>query len=296
MASLISPLESTPNTGGFTINVDVSSQDNKNKQGKNSSASGQISNFSHQLQDTLTLSPEAQQKVRELQQRDAEVRAHEQAHVAGGGGHVQGGIQYAYTTGPDKKQYATGGSVSIDTSPVPGDPEATIEKARAVRSAALAPSSPSAQDHSVAAAAATMEAEAQSEKSQDAFEAQGRSFSTDPAPTQEETRRIPNVNQPDMASVAALYARNVGFATYLENAHNQAFTPSSSAVPSTQAVHTAKEVNETASLFSTSRATSGATVSAQAASSAYSIQAERAAWATALAPVGKWAGGVDIHV
>jgi hypothetical protein len=57
-----------------------------------------------------------------------------------------------------------GGEVSIDTSSVPGDPEATMQKARDVRRAALAPASPSAQDQMVAAKAAQMEAEARTEK------------------------------------------------------------------------------------------------------------------------------------
>ncbi len=291
MASSISPMETMPNLSGFSINVDVSSQDNKNKQSKNTQSSA----FSLEPQDTITLSPEAQQRVRELQQRDAEVRMHEQAHVASGGGHVQGGVQYSYTTGPDKKQYATGGTVSIDTSPIAGDAEATIEKARAVRSAALAPSTPSAQDHSVAAAAASMEAEAQSQKSQEEYEEQGRAFSSDPAPTQEEVRRIPHGNQPDMASVAALYARNVGFAAHLEEIQNQPFL-SSSSVAQTQASSAGQDSSGHSPLFSVSRSTSATTISPQAASSAYNIEAQRAARATALIPMGVWAGGIDIHV
>ena len=114
--------------------------------------------------DVLQLSPEAQRVVSRLQQRDTEVRAHEQAHMAAAGGHATGGASYSYTRGPDGKQYATGGSVSIDTSPVQGDPEATLEKARTVRSAALAPGSPSAQDQSVAAQASNMEMKARMEK------------------------------------------------------------------------------------------------------------------------------------
>ena len=41
----------------------------------------------------------------------------------------------------------------IDTSPVPGDPEATIDKMEVVKRAALAPAEPSVQDRSVAAQA-----------------------------------------------------------------------------------------------------------------------------------------------
>jgi hypothetical protein len=52
--------------------------------------------------------------------------------------------------------YATGGEVQIDTSPISGDPEATIRKAETIRRAALAPASPSDQDRRVAAMAARM--------------------------------------------------------------------------------------------------------------------------------------------
>lgn len=114
--------------------------------------------------DSLTLSPEAQSRLRELQQRDAEVRSHEQAHLAAGGPHVSGGANYTYQKGPDGRQYAIGGQVSIDVSAVPGDPDATREKARQARRAALAPGEPSGQDRQVAAKAATLEAKAAQEE------------------------------------------------------------------------------------------------------------------------------------
>ncbi|GAB5402463.1 MAG: hypothetical protein Aurels2KO_06940 [Aureliella sp.] len=106
------------------------------------------------------LSEEEQQQVDELKARDREVRQHEQAHVSAGGGHVTGGPTYSYQRGPDGKRYAIGGEVQIDTSPVEGDPEATAQKARVVRAAALAPAEPSGQDLRVAANATKMEQEA----------------------------------------------------------------------------------------------------------------------------------------
>lgn len=112
---------------------------------------------------TEELSEEQQQQVTELKQRDAEVRAHEQAHVAAGGPHVTGGPTYEYQEGPDGRQYAVGGEVQIDTSPVDGDPEATLQKAQIVRAAALAPAEPSSQDRAVAAAATQMAMQAQAE-------------------------------------------------------------------------------------------------------------------------------------
>lgn len=93
------------------------------------------------------------QQLRDLKRRDQQVRAHEQAHIAAGGRYISSGAQFSYQTGPDGKRYAVGGEVSIDTSTVPGDPEATIRKAEAVARAALAPADPSAQDQSVAASA-----------------------------------------------------------------------------------------------------------------------------------------------
>lgn len=99
------------------------------------------------------LSEEQKQQVNELKARDAEVKAHEAAHMAAGGGHVRGGASYSYQTGPDGHRYAVGGEVSIDTSAVKDNPSATIQKMQAVRSAALAPATPSGQDRAVAAAA-----------------------------------------------------------------------------------------------------------------------------------------------
>lgn len=98
------------------------------------------------------LTPEEQQIVDDLKQRDAEVRAHEQAHKNVAGPYA-GAISYEYTTGPDNRQYAIGGSVQIDVSPVPNNPRATIQKMETVIRAALAPAQPSSEDFAVARAA-----------------------------------------------------------------------------------------------------------------------------------------------
>lgn len=105
------------------------------------------------------LSEGEQEVVRELSARDAEVRAHEAAHLAAGGGLTQGGATFSYQTGPDGKRYAVGGEVSIDTSPGK-TPSETIQRAQQIRAAALAPAEPSPQDRSVAASASRMEASA----------------------------------------------------------------------------------------------------------------------------------------
>lgn len=103
-----------------------------------------------------------QEEIRELAARDREVRRHEQAHAAVGGKYARSPV-YEFVRGPDGVRYAVAGEVSIDTSPVAGDPEATISKAQQVRRAASAPAEPSPQDRRVAAEAAVMEAEARIE-------------------------------------------------------------------------------------------------------------------------------------
>ncbi|CAK0747164.1 hypothetical protein CCP3SC5AM1_130035 [Gammaproteobacteria bacterium] len=94
--------------------------------------------------------------IKKLKDRDKEVRAHEAAHLAVAGGLARGGARFSYQRGPDDQFYAIGGEVTIDTSPVSGDPEATLGKARTIRAAALAPSEPSGQDQMVAAVAIQM--------------------------------------------------------------------------------------------------------------------------------------------
>lgn len=103
-------------------------------------------------------------ELADLKARDREVRAHEAAHQAVGGQYA-GSISYVYERGPDGAQYAVGGEVSIDTSPVQGDPQATLEKMRVVRAAALAPAEPSPQDRAVAAEAMQLMLQAQTELS-----------------------------------------------------------------------------------------------------------------------------------
>ena len=105
-------------------------------------------------------------QLAELKSRDREVRAHESAHQAAGGLYA-GANSYVYERGPDGAQYAVGGEVSIDTTPVDGNPQATIEKMRTIRAAALAPAEPSSQDRSVAAQAMQLMLQAQSELAAD---------------------------------------------------------------------------------------------------------------------------------
>ncbi len=112
------------------------------------------------------LTEDEQEEVEALRSRDAEVRAHENAHKAAAGQHARGGPRYEYERGPDGRRYAVGGEVKIDTSAVPDDPDATIMKMRQVRRAALAPAEPSPQDRRVAAEASAKETAARAEKQQ----------------------------------------------------------------------------------------------------------------------------------
>jgi len=108
------------------------------------------------------LTPEQLKELTELKARDREVRAHEAAHQSTGGQYA-GSMSFTYERGPDGAQYAVGGEVPIDVSPVAGDPQATIEKMRVVRSAAMAPAQPSSQDRAVAAQAMQTMLQAQAE-------------------------------------------------------------------------------------------------------------------------------------
>lgn len=109
-----------------------------------------------------SLSPAERRQLNELQQIDRRVRAHELAHISAGAGVVQGGASFTYTKGPDGRVYAVGGEVPIDMSPARTLAE-TIDKARAIQRAALAPVDPSAQDRRIAAQAVRMAAEASAE-------------------------------------------------------------------------------------------------------------------------------------
>ncbi|MCG8549501.1 MAG: SprA-related family protein [Desulfobacterales bacterium] len=113
-----------------------------------------------------TLTRDEKLLVEKLKKVDAEVRAHEMAHIAAGSQYITSGATFSYRKGPDGQNYAVGGEVSIDTSPEPGDPRATLQKMRQVRAAALAPAQPSSQDLKVASNAASQAAKAMAEITQ----------------------------------------------------------------------------------------------------------------------------------
>lgn len=108
------------------------------------------------------LNAEQQRQVRELEQIDRKVRAHERAHISAGGELITSGPSYSYTYGPDGKQYATAGEVGIDTS-AERKPEANIDKGQLIRVAALAPADPSPQDYQVASVGSRLESQGRSD-------------------------------------------------------------------------------------------------------------------------------------
>lgn len=144
--------KNNPQDPGFNNSVSSSSTSaegqNQNTESKNSS-------------DQNNLSESEQKELQKLKRRDHEVRAHEMAHQSAGGEYA-GSASYTYTTGPDDKRYAVGGSVDIDTG-AEESPEKTIKKASQVKRAAMAPAQPSAADLKIAAKAARMKMQAQAE-------------------------------------------------------------------------------------------------------------------------------------
>lgn len=114
-----------------------------------------------QMINGVELTMQQVQQVRELQSIDRNVKAHEAAHQAAGGG-LAGAASFSYTRGPDNQMYATAGEVPIRMQKGK-TPEETIANARQVVAAAMAPADPSPQDYRVAANALKMEFEARAE-------------------------------------------------------------------------------------------------------------------------------------
>ena len=97
-----------------------------------------------------------------LRARDAAVRGHEAAHLSTLGPYAASAVIFDTVATPDGPA-AVGGRIKIDLSEVPGDPEATLRKARVILAAAGAPGDPSAADARVAAEAYRLMAEAAAE-------------------------------------------------------------------------------------------------------------------------------------
>lgn len=111
------------------------------------------------------LSEDEKRLVKDLATRDSEVKAHEAAHQAAGGG-MTGAVSYTYQQGPDGKMYAIGGEVSISM-PTGSTPEETIKNARQIAASAMAAGNPSPQDFAVASSARMIQMQAQQQKTKE---------------------------------------------------------------------------------------------------------------------------------
>lgn len=131
---------------------------------------------------TTEESPEVAAQIAKLQQTEREVIAHEAAHMAAGG-QFAGAVSYTYTTGPDGKQYITGGEVPIST-PATSDPEEALQNAQQVMRAAMAPGNPSGPDMAVAASAAQTAANARAQIARGEGDDQKQDVSSVPTSTE----------------------------------------------------------------------------------------------------------------
>jgi hypothetical protein len=99
--------------------------------------------------------------------RNREVRHHEKAHMAALGSAAASGIIYNTVQGPGGETIATGGRIAVDLSEEPGDPAATLSKARTIINAAYAPAGPSGPDVKMASQAYNLARKAQDELKQE---------------------------------------------------------------------------------------------------------------------------------
>jgi len=160
---------------GINTSEDKSDQNNSfDNAVDNSSSSAEGQNQNNESKNDNSnkneFSEAEKREIEKLKRRDREVRAHEMAHQSAGGQYA-GSASYSYTTGPDNKRYAVGGSVDIETSPAK-TPEETVKKADQIKRAATAPAQPSGADMQIAAKATRMKMEAQAELNQKEFNGQ----------------------------------------------------------------------------------------------------------------------------
>lgn len=131
--------------------VDETSEKNKNKYLIESP--GKVKSKTKSLND-ISAEMKAHSEVRKLINWENNVKQHEQAHMAVGGGLVSS-ARFSYTIGPDGKRYVSGGEVSISV-PSSENEEENLKTLERVKRAALAPADPSPQDIKTAAMASAM--------------------------------------------------------------------------------------------------------------------------------------------
>lgn len=146
------------------VTISAEARSIQTRQAEKTPTDENTSSSNRSMQNGAKLPPDEQLEITKLQRRDAEVRAHEQAHLSAAGQHAAGGMSFTYEVGPNGKRYATGGEVPIDLSRE-STPEETIAKMQQVAKAALAPANPSAADRNIAARAHSIAAEARRELS-----------------------------------------------------------------------------------------------------------------------------------
>lgn len=117
------------------------------------------------------MSSEDKELLDKLRARDSLVRGHETAHILAAGGQAAGPAQYTYQTGPDGRQYAIGGSVSISIVSSPVSDEDAANQAETARRAATANGEMSLRDMQVAMRATELSGRARS-RAMDSYAAQ----------------------------------------------------------------------------------------------------------------------------
>jgi hypothetical protein len=160
------------------------------------------------------LTPEEQAEVQKLRAIDQRVRQHEAAHKAAGAG-VTGPATFTMVTGPDGRQYAVAGEVSITVNASLSNPQQAIQQLEQVKRAALAPADPSAADRAAAAAAeaALQQAKAalREQEEQEAAEKEERGDQTEaakPPPAGGESQRASGETAQIIAPAAFAEAAN----------------------------------------------------------------------------------------
>ncbi len=163
------------------------------------------------------LTDKEREEVKKLKETDKKVRQHEQAHMAAGAGLIISGAQFEYKRGPDGQLYAVSGEVTIDTSEVPNNPEATLEKAKKIQRAALAPQDPSPQDRQVAAKARQMENKARMEIMKEKQEQMKKAINNNGTSTVNDFRFQNNISpsHPDINMIKNPYSSNQSFSSNL---------------------------------------------------------------------------------
>jgi len=160
-----------------------------------------------------------QEISRELAERDREVRAHEQTHASIGGQYASA-PSYTYERGPDGRMYAVSGEVKIDTSPIPNDPQATLEKAEIIQRAALSVAEPSSADRAAAADARAMAVEARAEMLQQENEVSAERANADEL-DEEESKDKPTAGERLQELRDEKAARSEGAAEALNDFNNR---------------------------------------------------------------------------